>query len=468
MRNSLVVVVGVVLVVVLAFFVIVADYYYGNVETNLRTRASVAARSLTGVNILGDEAFSAAIIQYVEYFADRGSIEAQFIGQNGRIVRTSTGLTADFSPATPDVAQAMGGGGMSSSRGMDDVTGERVVSVTTPLHDGNGRLVGALRLVTSLRRADARIAQSMMEALVVGLLAVMLIIVVNFVFINSVTKSLREINDTACQIAAGGYGIRIEKKYNDEIGQLAETLNHMSAEIRTAETIKSDFVSNVSHELRTPLTAISGWGETLLAGDVTDEEDVRQGIRIMLKETGRLSRMVEQLLDFTKQESDRFVMTMEPFDLGTELGELLSFYRDVYNAEGIAVHYDALSKENTSIVGDKERIKQVMINLLDNSAKHGLADLDVTDENKRIDVSLQSVDDKLVIAVRDHGKGVAPEDISHVKLKYYRGTSGARGSGIGLTIADEIVRAHNGSLDIESAPDGGTMVTVTLPQLTTT
>jgi len=454
--SSLAVVVAVLFIVMLAFFIVIADYYYGNIETNLRTRAAAATRSLAVNNMQDYATFSSSIIHYVENFADRGVIEAQFIGQNGRVENTSTGLTVDILPQTNDVLLVLDGEGMSSFHGTDMITGERVISVTAPLNDGNDRLVGALRLVTSLRTADAHIAQNMLETFGAGLIAILIITLVNFLYINSVTKSLREITDTASKIAAGSYGIRVEKNYNGEIGQLAETLNHMSAEICAAEKIKTDFISNVSHELRTPLTAITGWGETLLDANADDSQDVQKGIRIMLKETDRLSRMVEQLLDFTTQESGRMVMTMEPFDLVTELDELLDFYRDAYHAEGIALNYSS-NEEHVMVIGDKERLKQVFINLLDNASKHG-----ITNKNKRIDVRLEIGDDVKVI-IRDHGKGIAAEDIPHVKLKYYRGASAARGNGIGLAIADEIINAHNGSLEIDSVENEGTEVTLTLP-----
>ena len=214
----------------------------------------------------------------------------------------------------------------------------------------------------------------------------------------------------------------------------------------------------MSHELRTPLTAINGWGETLLedAGS-EDPEQLRRGISIILKESRRLTNMVEELLEFSKMEDGRFTLRMEPaVELQAEFEDAFYTYRELFRQEGIELHYAAPDEDLPSIPGDPERLKQVFCNVLDNAAKHG-------GSGKRIDTAISREGDFLVLRIRDYGPGIPEAELPFVKQKFYKGSSKARGSGIGLAVCDEIVRLHNGIFQIDNAEGGGTVVTIRLP-----
>jgi signal transduction histidine kinase len=273
---------------------------------------------------------------------------------------------------------------------------------------------------------------------------------------RGILRPVQEINSIAKRIAEGGYGVRIEKAYRDEMGELVDNINHMSGEIRAAERMKSDFISSVSHELRTPLTAISGWGETLLSADMNDPDEIRKGLRIMLKETSRLSKMVEELLDFTRIEGGRLTLDVEPCDLASELEEIVYLHMGTLKQDGVTLTYhrpDAAPE----VMGDRARLKQVFVNILDNAIKHGGG-------GKRIETGLAFDEHWATITVRDYGQGIPESELPHVKYKFYKGSSAARGSGIGLSVSDEIVRLHGGQLLIESTEGEGTTVTVRLPR----
>lgn len=141
-------------------------------------------------------------------------------------------------------------------------------------------------------------------------------------FIHSIVTPVVEITDTAKRIAAGGYGVQIQKKFaegNDEIGELTRAINNVSLQISQTEKMQSEFLSSVSHELRTPLTAISGWGETLLTSDTMDPVETRRGIVTMLKETKRLTSLVEELLEFSRIQDGRFKLNVEVANRGASL-----------------------------------------------------------------------------------------------------------------------------------------------------
>ena len=171
----------------------------------------------------------------------------------------------------------------------------------------------------------------------------------------------------------------------------------------------------------------------------------------------RLTDMVEELLQFSRMEDGRFTLQVEDVDLQAELEDAVYTYRELFQQDGIALEYTsdkAIYEE--PITGDPDRLKQVFCNLLDNAAKHG-------GSGKRIAVHLRQADDGYEIAIRDFGPGIPEAELPYVKQKFYKGSSKARGSGIGLAVCDEIVHRHGGTLTIENAQGGGTVVTIWLP-----
>jgi signal transduction histidine kinase len=175
----------------------------------------------------------------------------------------------------------------------------------------------------------------------------------------------------------------------------------------------------------------------------------------MLGETGRLTKMVEELLDFTRMEGGRMTLQVGPMDVRAEFEEVIYLYMDTLAKEGILLTYDEKG-DIPEIEGDRARLRQVFLNILDNAVKHG-------GDGKRIETSIEAGEGAVTMRVRDHGAGIPSEELPHVKFKFYKGSSKARGSGIGLAVSDEIVKLHSGSLDIESAVGEGTTVTIRLP-----
>ena len=265
------------------------------------------------------------------------------------------------------------------------------------------------------------------------------------------------ITEITKRIAGGSYGIQIEKQHDDEIGDLTDAINDMSTRIDQAEKMKSEFISSVSHELRTPLTAINGWAETIQRGEVRDAEDVKKGMGIIVSEAKRLTNMVEELLDFSRMEDGRFTLSMEPVDLKAEFEDAVYTYREFFRKEGIELTYTDSEEEFPPVNADPERLRQVFSNLLDNAAKHG-------GSCGRIDCAIRQEDDWAVITIRDYGPGVPVDELPLIKTKFYKGSSKARGSGIGLAVCEEIVSRHGGELIIGNAEGGGCIVTIRLPE----
>ena len=452
--NAVLPVFALVTLAVIIYVLSSAQYYYGNMRTGLETRARAAADTFTSYGIKSYSEYYRLATYSAETFEEKDSIELQFINTNGRVQVSSYGLTAGTSPATSDIEAAVGGT-MDHFQGEDPQTGEKILSVSCPIMF-NSRVVGVLRYVTSLREADHRILIDALVASAIGAVCIALVVLSNAIFINNVGEPVAVVSEAARRISGGSYGIQIDNHYHDELGELVDNINDMSVKISQAEKIQQEFISSVSHELRTPLTAISGWAETLSADPAGEAEQTRRGLGIILKESRRLTTMVEELLEFTKMQDGRFTLRIESVDLLSELEDAIYTYRELFRQEGIEVCYTAPEEDIPPLAADSERMKQVFCNVLDNAAKHGGA-------GRRIDVSAAKEEDRMVIRVRDYGPGIPPEELPFVKQKFYKGSSKARGSGIGLAVCDEIVERHNGTFEIANADTGGAVVTISLP-----
>ena len=393
--------------------------------------------------------------QSTDTFEDKERIELQFISTSGRIQVSSTGLTAGTFPGTDEINRAITLNRMDYFQGRDPETGENILAVSHPL-TFNGQVKAVVRLVTSLRLVNRQVMIAVLLICLVAMLCMALVVISNLLFINNVVEPVAVVSEATKRISAGGYGVQVENKYDDELGELVDNINDMSLKIGQNERMKSEFISSVSHELRTPLTAINGWGETILEDPTGDPEQLRRGIRIILNESRRLSTMVEELLDFSKMEDGRFTLRIEQVDLQAEFEDAIFTYQELFRQEGIDLEYDMGEGDLPLIPGDPERLKQVFCNILDNAAKHGGA-------GKRIAASVTREGDWQVVRVRDFGPGIPEAELPFVKQKFYKGTSKARGSGIGLAVCDEIINLHGGTFAIGNAEGGGAVATICLP-----
>ncbi|MBR5542631.1 MAG: HAMP domain-containing protein [Oscillospiraceae bacterium] len=456
MINNLTYIALVIAVCVVVFCVSAMNYYYVNLRTSLINNANMSAEYFSRDLTSSVDSFYTNAKRQLATSATIENIESQILFANGRIVLSSLGLPAGTMSQSPDVADAVRTNTTCTFVGRDAMTGERVMSVSSPLVSGDHDVVGVVRYVTSLRVVDRRILIQTLLALLVGAAMILIVVISNRFFIRSIVSPLREVTDISKKITAGSYGARIDKKYDDEIGELVDSINEMSAEIARADKMKNEFISSVSHELRTPLTAIIGWGETLTTVGIEDKEETKRGVEIILKETRRLSKMVEELLDFARMESGRFTLYIDTVDIKAEFEETLFMYGDTFRKSGVEMRYEQDEDDDIFINGDRERLKQVFFNIIDNAIKHG-------GENGRIDMDLRR-DGKFVrLEVRDYGEGISEEDLPYVKVKFYKGKSKAQGNGIGLAVSDEIVNLHGGTLDIRSKQGEGTTVVITLP-----
>ena len=329
------------------------------------------------------------------------------------------------------------------------------MAVSSPLIATSGEVIGVLRFVADTKNIDKQIVQMALLVLAVAVVMIAIVLLTINHYVLSVLEPVSQIAEKARMIAGGSYGIQIQAKYDDEIGELAETINEMSMKINQNEKTQTEFISSLSHELRTPLTAITGWSETLLQSEDLDESTHR-GMKIIHREAGRLTEMVLSLLDFTRIQDGRMTLNLELTDIRADFEDTVFMYGNRLSQDGILLEYLDNDQEIPEVSCDPKRLRQVFLNILDNASKHG-------GEGKRIDAQILYTGKDVVIQIRDYGPGIAEDEIPLVKKKFYKGSSKARGSGIGLAVCDEIVEMHGGSLTLENAVGGGTLVTVQIP-----
>lgn len=454
--NSLTVIVLVLVTLVTILSVMMQQYVYNSIQSQLKGRSEEAGSLFSGYTEQATQHFYTSARSYIENFTAKNEMEAMAVDQNGQVFITSTGFAPDNNQEMPDYTAALQDeNGMGVWVGHLN-TGEKAMAVTKVIFGDNDGVVGALRYVVSMEKADRQVL------LIIGLLALGCILIISFIvfsnlyFMKSIVTPIRQIGATAKRIAQGDFNARIQKSNDDEIGQLCDNINDMAVELGAAEKLKNEFISSVSHELRTPLTAIKGWAETLQGGGM-DSGTYEKGMNVIIRESERLSGLVEELLDFSRMQNGRMTLMMEKIDLLAELGEAVYMFSDRAEAEHKFLLYEEPAMLSP-VLGDINRLRQVFVNIIDNALKY-------TAEGGTVEITAKEQTGFIRVVISDNGCGIPAEHLPNVKKKFYKANQTVRGSGIGLALADEIMKLHGGQLDIESHENVGTAVTITIPVL---
>ncbi len=453
--NNLGVIILALLVIAMAIIYAIQSYFYSSAKQYLISKIN-AVTSVLSIHSQDSAAnFSAEMRNMLETFNEKDKIELMAINSNGRVVLTSSGFSPDANMLMPDYEDAMISGEGTYIGKLPG--GEKILAVSVPISSINSEF-SSVRMVTSLTTIDNAIKNYTIAVAAIILVVIAIVISTGLYFAGSIVKPIRQISDIARKFAMGDFSVRISSNSSDEIGELCTAINHMADELSNAENMKNEFISSVSHELRTPLTAIKGWAETLMLDGGGSPDTMKKGVGVIVNETERLSRMVEELLDFSRMQSGHFTLQNATMDILAELGDAVLIYSDKAKREGIEIIYndpDMLP----FVFGDKNRIRQVFINIIDNAIKYSSQGGTVT-----INAYEDETENKVVVSVADTGCGIKTSDLAKVKTKFFKANHTRRGSGIGLAVADEIIAMHNGTMDITSPGEGlGTTVTITLP-----
>lgn len=450
---------GVILVILVAlevgFSFGIKAFYYNSVESVVLTQVNVVASQLAAYAEDSSANYSEQVRGLVEGFQARDRMELMAVGLDKKVSFTSSGFEPGGDLSMPDFDMALlSPDGIGKFVGTID--GEKIMAITKISPSVGDQQLAAMRFAVSLELVDRQIILFILVITLVCIAIIFFVIFSGSYFIGSIVNPVGEVSVTARKIAHGDFNARLTKKNDDEIGELCDTINYMAEELSANDRMKNDFISSVSHELRTPLTAIKGWAETLadMGGEV-DPVMLAKGMRVITSETERLAGMVEELLDFSRIQSGRMKLVKDRMDVIAELSEAVLMFEERARHEGKRLIYNE-PDQFASFMGDRNRLRQVFVNIIDNALKY-------SDRGDTVTVRASVSESQVDISVADTGIGIREEDLPKIKEKFFKANSTRRGSGIGLAVADEIVSLHGGTLDITSKENVGTRVTIHLP-----
>lgn len=295
---------------------------------------------------------------------------------------------------------------------------------------------------------------------IAGGVALLLSIILALYLSGYVLKPLRDLSRGAWELAHGNLDSRVEVTGRDEISELARYFNYMAERIQASSQLQKDFVANVSHEIRTPLTSIEGFSQALLDDMVETEEDKRRYLTIISEETGRLKRMLEQLLALSRIDAGAWVLHPAPLEIAAYLDTLREKFLPQAQEKGVRLAVET-RPGIPAIETDRDTLEQVMHNLLDNALKF-------TPEGGEVLVSADPLPaGGARLQVRDNGQGIPPEELENIFERFSRVERSRSqrygGSGLGLAVARELLGLMGGRISVWSQPGKGTAFTVELP-----
>jgi two-component system OmpR family sensor kinase/two-component system sensor histidine kinase BaeS len=320
-----------------------------------------------------------------------------------------------------------------------------------------GALALAWLVATRLGLAASSDQRAAVIVVAGGMAGVALAILTLLRVTRRVAIPLGGVMEAADRVAGGDYGVRVTEQGPPPIRALARAFNTMTERLQNHDRLRRDLMADLAHELRTPLTVIQGRLEGLLDG--VYPRDAQQ-LRALLEETHVLSRLVDDLRTLALAESGALKLQKESIDVASLARDAVAAFGGDAAARGVTLDVDAAAGV-PPIEIDPVRIREVMTNLLSNALRHTPAGGSV---HVRVSESQSpNPESRITIEVHDTGSGMTPEELAHAFDRFYKGT-GSRGSGLGLTIAKNLIAAHGGEIHASSEPQRGTTIAFTLPR----
>ena len=449
--RNLVLIVLLMLVLINAFSLIfIRTYFYKNTEgmivKQLEISKSFYNKYYSGSSLLIN------IYDNMDTFWNHVDGQVQIYDEKGNLIMDSIGVKEESNSVKQQVNDALKGN-RSTWKGHVDYFDNKVISITEPI-ESNNKIIGAIRIVNSLEEVETTIKILVIFFVSISVLVFVIGLAISLILANSLVRPIKEVTNMAEVMASGDLSIKENNYEIYEIDKLANTLNLMATEIDKREALKNEFISSISHELRTPLTAIKGWIITIKE-DLTDVETVNMGFDILQNEAERLTAMVEELLDFSRLLNTGVKIIKEKVNVCDFMEEIYYYMKPRANRENIDFKLE-ISNDIDNAFFDENRIKQVLINLLDNSFRF-------TNVGGKVTLKFMNDDESIKFIVEDTGVGISEEDLPRVKEKFFKGKESKSQNGIGLSISDEIIKAHGGQMYIESRLSIGTKIFVVLP-----
>lgn len=440
------------------------DFALRKLEERLHIQARLVASMASVAYLNGSDDFSASDIEKMQQSlsdaAPYAASRMRVLDSRGVALVDSTGDVGDTYRDRTEVQSALAGEYGAATRMTD--RGRVALYVAVPIMS-RGTVAGVAYASSTTFSILTLLSDYRLRLVIVAVLFVALTLLLMEVLSRWLSRPLRDLAASASAFAAGDHTARVSPSGSSETRALAEAFNAMGdevqqvvVELKEEERRKSRFVSDVSHELRTPLTAIRGAAETLLDGDVP-EEDARQFLGTIVRESDRLARLANDLLTLQRIEGatgELPLRRIRPADVANRAVEGLAPLMD---GRGVMV---VVEGDAPTVLGDVDRLQQVIANLVDNASR-------LTPAGGRVTVRLAAEDGHAVIQVLDDGPGIPETALPHLFERFYRAEASrdrsTGGAGLGLAIVSAIVRAHAGTIEAANRPEGGSVFTMRFP-----
>ncbi|MFY0743865.1 HAMP domain-containing sensor histidine kinase [Solibacillus silvestris] len=376
--------------------------------------------------------------------------ELQLLNNDGEMIQSSTGFYEDTSyTVDPNLFSSYS---PYYEKEELEKTGEKVLATYIPLLL-DGEVIGVLRYTTSLTETNLLIQRLVGYGILLCIGVAAIVFLVALQLAQSFVKPFNEIIQFTETMAKGQFEKRIKEDFPDELGEMSKTLNYMADEIVKTDTLKNDFISSISHELRTPLTGIKGWAEMLESPEGLTDKEVNFGLRMINSESDRLIKLVEDLLNFSRYESNRIELHPTKFVYATLIEEAALQLQSKANEKNISMK---LNTSPVSLYADEDKIRQVLLNILENAIKF-------SPHNSEISIKQYVLNGKAICTIRDDGMGIKEEQLQHIMNSFYKADVKSVGAGLGLAISRTIILKHGGTIEVNSAYGKGTEVCIELP-----
>lgn len=429
-----------------AIYGLTARYLENQAENDLATLADFYA--VYAASTAPDEARLRALAPQIARF---------FAPQAGYVVRLFDVRTGALLAATHDI------GPLPSSAALSEL-GHRRPSLflaasqdhanrlyaARPVSKADGTVLAVVEVSRDIGQAQSFLGVLRLVLAGAGALALVAALVASLLLARQVARPLRQMEEATQDIASGDLSRRLMVTSEDEIGRLATSINRMAADLARLEAARREFIAKISHDLRTPLTAIKGFVVNL---QDTAPDEMQTTLATIDEQTDRLIRLVNELLLLSRLQRGEMRLRRAKTDLASIARSAASLVEQKGRRLGVGLSLD-LPRHLPAVYGDADRLQQVVVNLLDNALKFSPAGDSVL-------LKVEAGDRRVTLFVHDSGRGVGDEELVHAFEPYYRGLGG--GAGLGLTIAREIVMAHDGQIWLKERPQGGAEAGFWLP-----
>jgi signal transduction histidine kinase len=438
------------------------SFYRDQLEQELKTKASIIADAVAPALSPDTPDDPEQLAGNVERWSPYTNMRVTIADANG-VVQAATNPADVGERVTeverPGMLEALQLGRMTYEVWKNPKYGNQdTIYVNAPVEDG-GRTIGVVRVAYTLGQIQENIKGVRFALLAGGAVYTALIVLLTILLAGTIVRPVEDLRKSAERLAAGDLDHRVSPMGTEEIVQLANTLNQMTDRLQQLEGMRRQYVSNVSHELRTPLASIRGMAETLQQHGDEDPSLRDRYLPRIVAQTDRLARLASQLLDLAQIESGNLVGSFAPLSLPSVVDEAVHTCRDRADERGVRIE-DRFPENLPAVAGDRDRLVQVFVNLIDNAVRH-------TPEGGRVTLTAACDDRWCAASVEDTGSGIPGEHLARLSERFYR-VEEARslrtgGTGLGLSIVQQIVEAHGGRISVESVVGQGTRFTFTLP-----